>query len=301
MLPYGWLAAETTETTESFGTNMRNYVTDSSNWIELGITILQIMLIVTVGRFVIRTTKKAVEHIIEKRMDRPGSDVRRTRTIGRLVSNVISYVLNFIIVLLILEKLGIPILPLLAGASVLGLAIGFGAQNLVRDVITGFFIIFEDQFGVGDIIQTGNFKGTVEEIGLRITKIKNWTGEIHIIPNGSITEVTNFSINNSVAVCDVSVAYEADIDRAISIIRDTALKVYEGNENMVKEPEVLGVQTLGASDVVLRVVSECKPNTHFAVARELNAELKKALDREGIEIPYPRLVTYHRNEAEQTG
>ena len=108
--------------------------------------------------------------------------------------------------MLILGQVGLNLGPLLAGAGVLGLAIGFGAQSLVKDVITGFFIIFEDQFGVGDVIQIDQFKGTVEEIGIRVTRIKSWTGEVHIIPNGNIKQVTNFSTYNSIAVVDVSIA-----------------------------------------------------------------------------------------------
>jgi small conductance mechanosensitive channel len=162
------------------------------------------------------------------------------------------------------------------------LAVGFGAQSLVKDVITGFFIIFEDQFAVGDIVQVGSFKGTVEEIGLRVTKIRSWTGEVHIIPNGSITQVTNFSIHNSLAVVDVSISYEEDIDKAMKVLKETIKSHYETNENMVAEPEVLGIQQLGASEVVMRITAECKPNTHVAVARELNAEIKKAFDANGM-------------------
>ncbi len=105
----------------------------------------------------------------------------------------------------------------------LGLAIGFGAQSLVKDIITGFFIVLEDQFAVGDVIQTGQFKGTVDMIGLRTTRIQSWTGEVHIIPNGMINEVTNFSVNNSIAVVDISIAFEEEVDRALDVIRHTMI------------------------------------------------------------------------------
>ena len=121
---------------------------------------------------------------------------------------------------MILSTLTINVSAVLAGAGIVGLAVGFGAQSLVKDIITGFFIIFEDQFSVGDYIRVGQFEGTVEEIGLRTTKIKSWTGELHIIPNGNILEVTNFSLNNSVAVIDISVAYEENIQRVESLIQD---------------------------------------------------------------------------------
>lgn len=266
-------------------------------WGVVALAVIKIIVIAIASKVIITVAHSWIRRfVIEKNEVHQRFDNRRTKTIGRLVSNVLSYVIYFIAFLLILGELTIDITPLLAGAGVLGLAIGFGAQNLVRDIITGFFIIFEDQFAVGDYIQTGNFMGTVEEIGLRITKIRNWTGEIHIIPNGSITEVTNFSINNSVAVVDVSVAYEADIDEATRVIADTAKDLYASNADIVSEPQVLGVQTLGASEVVIRVTLECKPMTHFGVGREMKARVKKALDQVGIEIPYPRLVTFQRGE-----
>ncbi|WP_199616913.1 mechanosensitive ion channel family protein [Paenibacillus alkalitolerans] len=267
-------------------------------WLGIFWIIVKVIAYFIAGRIVIRVVGRAIHHMmIERKKEGPVRiDTRRSQTIGRLVNNIVSYTVNFIVLLLILAELGVDLAPLLAGAGVLGLAIGFGAQSLVKDVITGFFIIFEDQFAVGDVIRTGNFQGTVEEIGLRVTRIKSWTGEVHIIPNGAITEVTNFSTNNSVGVVDVSIAYETDIDRAIEVIKETAQRVYEESENIVKDPEVLGVQALGASEVVIRVTAECRPNTHYGVGRILNAEIKKALDAAGIEIPYPRLVTLQRTE-----
>jgi len=274
-------------------------LTDPDVWLAILWVLAKIVLYFVAGRVVVRIAGRAITHMmIERKTESRGPvkiDPRRTQTIGRLVNNVVSYTVNFIVLMLILSELGVDLAPLLAGAGVMGLAIGFGAQSLVKDIITGFFIIFEDQFAVGDVVKTGNFQGTVQEIGLRVTRIKSWTGEVHIIPNGAITEVTNFSTNNSVGVVDVSIAYESDIEKATDVIRRTALEVYEGNENMVKEPEVLGVQTLGASEVVIRVTFECKPMTHFGVGREMNAAIKKALDAEGIEIPYPRLVTFQRS------
>ncbi|WP_338016111.1 mechanosensitive ion channel family protein, partial [Paenibacillus paridis] len=120
----------------------------------------------------------------------------------------------------------------------------------VKDIITGFFIVLEDQFGVGDVIQTGQFKGTVEMIGLRTTRVQSWTGEIHIIPNGMINQVTNFSINNTVAVVDILVAHEEDVDRALDIIRYTMVSTQD--DNLISAPEVLGVQSIAATGVTVR-------------------------------------------------
>ncbi|NEW07280.1 mechanosensitive ion channel family protein [Paenibacillus sp. SYP-B3998] len=284
------------------------YVTDVVQWIREHMSkpeivaavfwgTVKIIIIYITARICIKIADKMISHMMLAREKSPLKfDVRRTNTIGKLIHNLISYSVNLICMLLILGQVGVNLGPLLAGAGVLGLAIGFGAQSLVKDVITGFFIIFEDQFGVGDVIQIDQFKGTVEEIGIRVTRIKSWTGEVHIIPNGNIKQVTNFSTYNSLAVIDIAVSYEADIDKAIEVLKDTVKQVHERTDNIVKDPEVLGVQMIGNSELKMRVIAECKPNTHGEVARLMNAEIKKQLDANGIEIPYPKVVTFVKSE-----
>jgi small-conductance mechanosensitive channel len=273
------------------------YMTNKEVWIELGQGLLKIIFIFIVASILSRIGKVAIHNIFKIRTKSPlRVSERREATLTRLLDNILTYVIYFIAFIMVLEVFTIDVTALLAGAGVAGLAIGFGAQNLVRDVITGFFIIFEDQFSVGDYIRTGSFEGTVEEIGLRITKIKSFTGEIHIIPNGSIIEVTNFSIANSVAIVDISIAYEGDISKAEKIIQELLEELPTQYEDMVTTPELLGVQMLGASDVVLRIVSEVKPMRHFAISRILRREIKMRLDENGIEIPFPRVVMYNRKE-----
>ncbi|MDF2960517.1 MAG: mechanosensitive ion channel protein MscS [Paenibacillus sp.] len=281
------LAEDKTDILASWG-QMQNqfiaYISNPAIWTGLLIGALKIIFIYVAGRIIMKVANKALEHMLTTRERSPLKfDSRRTQTIGRLLGNIVSYVVNFIVILMILNQFGIRLEPLLAGAGVVGLAIGFGAQSLVKDVITGFFIIFEDQFAVGDIVQIGTYKGTVEEIGLRVTKLKSWTGEVFFIPNGTITQVTNFSLNNSIAVVDIAIAYASDVDKALEVLRQTVLKNYETNVNMVKEPQVLGVQTLSTTEITLRVTAECKPNMQALVARELYAEIKKAFDAQSIE------------------
>lgn len=272
-----------------------NWLTDNDVWQAFGSSALRVALFLIVGRFAVWIIHKTIDRVVlERESKRPPNHTRRMTTVGKLMKNVVSYVVYFITVMLILSEFGINLGPLLAGAGVLGLAIGFGAQSLVKDIITGFFIVLEDQFAVGDVIQTGQFKGTVEVIGLRTTRIQSWTGEVHIVPNGMINEVTNFSINNSIAVVDISVAYEEEVDRALEVIRYTMITMKD--DNLINAPEVLGIQAIAPTGVTLRVIAECQPNMHPIVARKLNMEIKKALDASGIEIPYPRMVTYHRNE-----
>lgn len=274
--------------------DMLQSLTSASTWAHIGESAFRILLIILFGSLLIWVVHKTIDRfLLRKEITALQSHSRRMNTVGKLLKNVVNYVVYFIGGLLILSEFGIQLGPLLAGAGVIGLAVAFGAQSLVKDVITGFFIILEDQFAVGDIIQTGNYKGTVEVIGLRATRILSWTGEVHIIPNGMISEVTNYSMRNSLAVIDIAIAYEEDVNKAIDVIK-THLEKFQ-DDNLVKEPEVLGVQSLGASEIVLRVIAECLPATNPVVSRKINAELKKLLDEHGIEFPYTRMMTYQRN------
>ncbi|KUP09484.1 mechanosensitive ion channel protein MscS [Bacillus coahuilensis m2-6] len=268
---------------------------DQETWLNIGETTLQILLILLISSVVIRVGKSALRKIFTVRSKQPIKiSERRQMTILKLLENILTYVVYFIVIITILGTLNINVAGLLAGAGIVGLAVGFGAQNLVRDVITGFFIIFEDQFSVGDYVRIGTSEGFVEEIGLRTTKIKSWTGELHIIPNGNIAEVTNLSIHNSIAVIDISIAYEEDIQKAEEVIQAFLKGLPERYEDIVSEPQLLGVQTLGASDVVYRITAETKPMQHIGISRAIRKDLKIELDKHNIEIPFPRLVMYSK-------
>lgn len=264
---------------------------NEDTWLSLGEGILKIILILLVANILIRIGKAAIHNIFKIRNLSPlRTNARREETLSKLLDNILSYVVYFIAFMTILSVFNIDVKALLAGAGIVGLAVGFGAQSLVKDVITGFFIIFEDQFSVGDHVRIGQFEGDVEAIGLRTTKIKNWTGEVHVIPNGSIIEVTNFSINNSVAVVDISIAYEENIDEAQKVIEELLDTLPGRYEELVKRPDLLGIQNFGPHEVVLRIVAETAPMKHFGVARKIRSDVKQKLDKHGIEIPYPRLV-----------
>lgn len=270
---------------------------DQDTWIYLGTVALKIVAIFIIAGLIIRIVKLAIKNIFKVRSLSPlRTSERRDTTLAKLLQNIVTYVIYFIAFIMMLSTLNINVGPILAGAGVVGLAVGFGAQNLVRDIITGFFIIFEDQFSVGDYVRIGQFEGDVEEIGLRTTKIKGLTGERYIIPNGSIVDVTNFSIHNSKAIVDVGIAYEEDIDRAEQVIRELLDTLPEKYEEMVSPPQLLGVQNFGPSEVVLRIIAETQPMKHFVVARTIRKEIKHWLDLHGIEIPFPRLVMYNRVE-----
>ncbi|UOF91741.1 mechanosensitive ion channel family protein [Fodinisporobacter ferrooxydans] len=254
----------------------------------IAIFLIKLLIWYILAKIVIKFGTSFIQRVFQHRALRLNE--RRNRTLQSLVINVLRYVVYFLLIMAILEALNIPVTTLLAGAGVVGVAIGFGAQNLVRDVITGFFIIFEDQFAVGDSIQTGQFRGTVEEFGLRITKLRAWTGEIYILPNSSITQVTNFSNANSLAVIDVGVSYNEDLDRVFDVIKDVMLQAKIDVPDMIGEPQVMGVQSFGASEVVIRSTVECNPLMNYSVQREIFKRIKGKFDEVGIEIPYPHQV-----------
>ena len=260
-------------------------------WLDVGLLALKILLIVILAGLVVRIGKAVLRRVFSVRLRRPLSE-RRERTLLKLLENVISYVVYFAAILAVLSAFNINVAGLIAGAGVLGLAVGFGAQSLVKDVITGFFIIFEDQFSVGDYVRIGEAEGTVEEIGLRTTKIKVYTGELHIIPNGNIQEVVNSSIYNSLAVIDVRVSYETNIPKAEALIRKflSGLVDDENYGDLLAPPELLGVQALEPNHVVMRISAETAPMMHFGMARRLRMDLKQFLQENGIEIPYPKMV-----------
>ncbi|WP_042464247.1 mechanosensitive ion channel family protein [Neobacillus dielmonensis] len=283
--------------TEKSMQKVLNKFQNEDTWLHLGEGLLKILIILLVANVLIRIIKVAIRNVFRIRNLSPlSTNVRREETLARLLDNVVVYVVYFIAIMMILSVMNIDVKALLAGAGIVGLAVGFGAQSLVKDIISGFFIIFEDQFSVGDHIRINQFEGDVEAIGLRTTKIKNWTGEVHILPNGSITEVTNFSLHNSLAIVDVGIAYEEDIEKAERILSELLDTLPDKYEELVKQPDLLGIQNLSPSEVVFRIVAETRPMMHGAVARKIRRDVKLYLDEQGIEIPYPRMVMLSREE-----
>jgi len=278
---------------------LMKFLTDEKMWDKIGIATMKIIGIWLLSMVVVRVANIAIKKVFHIRMTGPialqPASERRHLTILRLLQSVISYTVYFSAIIAILSVMGIYVTGLLAGAGILGLAVGFGAQSLVKDVITGFFIIFEDQFGVGDYIKITSTEGTVLEIGLRTTKIKGASGEINIIPNGSITEVVNYSINNSIAIIDVSIAYSSDIAKAEKLIEQYLKSLPAMNEDIVSEPTLLGVQNVVGAEVTLRISVETLPMKHFAISRMIRRDVKEIFDRNGIEIPYPKMMVYERD------
>ncbi|GIO69313.1 mechanosensitive ion channel protein MscS [Paenibacillus cookii] len=258
-----------------------DWITNVDMWTNVMFSGIRIVVLFIVTRIAIRVVSKIIDRSLERhQQSRINVNPRRFATVGELLKNITAVTCNFVMVLLILSEFNFKLGPLLAGAGVLGLAIGFGAQSLVKDVITGFFIILEDQFAVGDVIQTGTYKGTVEVIGLRSTRLVSMNGETHILPNGMITSVTNFSLSNALAMVDLPVKNERSLEDTVGLIKQSLTGVQEENPNIIAVPDVLGIQSMSTSEYVIRIVAQCEPNTRAEVERDILEHIKQALEAE---------------------
>jgi small-conductance mechanosensitive channel len=222
---------------------------------------------------------------------------QRIDALSSVLRSVVAFVIWLVALLMCLGEVGIDLAPLLAGAGVLGVAIGFGSQSLVRDFLSGMFILVEDQFGVGDIVDLGEASGTVEAVSLRTTRLRAVDGTVWHMPNGEITRVGNMSQHWSRALLDVEVAYDTDLEHARGVIKRVADELWQEDTSVLDEPEMWGVEQLGAHGVVLRLVVKTTPSAQWKVSRELRQRIKAAFDEEGIEIPFPQQTVWHRSAA----
>jgi len=212
---------------------------------------------------------------------------RKIGTLMSLTKNILRYVIYFIAAASILKIFNIEMTSILAVAGIGSLAIGFGAQNLVKDVISGFFIIFEDQFGVGDYITINNFSGLVEEVGLRTSKIRDFSGDLHIIPNGEIKTVTNHTRGSMRALVNVGIPYEEDVDRIINVLTQICEDIKKSRNDVIEGPTVLGITDFQDSQVLITIIAKTEPMKQWEVERDIRYRIKKVFDREKITFPYP--------------
>jgi small-conductance mechanosensitive channel len=228
--------------------------------------------------------------------DRVGIErAKRTETLARIVETTLRVVILIAALLMVLKQVGIEIGPLLAGAGIVGLAVGFGAQSLVKDVIGGFFILLENHMNVGYIVEIAGSTGVVETINLRVTVLRDLEGSVHIVPNGEIGVVTNMTKEYSQALIEIGVAYKEDVDEVIGILQRVAddMRNDDSFRDSILDPlEVLGLDSFGDSSVNIKVRLRTLPAKQWAVAREFRKRVKKTFDKEGIEIPFPHLTLY---------
>ncbi|MFP5487940.1 MAG: mechanosensitive ion channel family protein [Acidimicrobiia bacterium] len=223
----------------------------------------------------------------------------RANSISAVLTSTIVVVIWTIAAITVLGLVGIELGPLIAGAGIAGVALGFGAQSLVKDCIAGFFMLAEDQYGIGDVVDLGEATGVVEEISLRVTVLRGVDGTVWHVPNGVVQRVGNKSQLWSVAVLDVDVAYDTDLVRARELLHAAAAEVCEREEfaeQVIESPTVLGVETLGADGITLRLTVKVEPGTQWALQRAIREHVKTVFDRERIEIPFPQRTVWMRVE-----
>jgi moderate conductance mechanosensitive channel len=264
---------------------------DGEAAIRLGVRITVVWLLAWLAYRLVRLAARRIEAAVDDGDDSITTlRERRGRTISQLLRSM-GRVVIIMVALLITLNMFINIAPILAGAGILGLAVSFGAQSMVKDVIAGFFILSENQFAIGDVIEAAGKSGVVEKMSLRVVVLRDLEGRMHIIPNGEIKVVSNATRGWSRAVVDIGVSYDEDVDRALAVVRDEAAQFSTDKawSSQLDGPvEVPGVEALGDSAVQIRTLIRTQPGSQWNAAREFRLRLKKRLDREGIEIPFPQ-------------
>jgi small conductance mechanosensitive channel len=259
-----------------------------------GARILLILLGAWIAIAVLQRVVRAVRVRVAERIG--GADAaRRAETLGRVVRYLIAVGIGAVAAMLILGELGVSLAPILGAAGVVGLAIGFGAQSLVKDYFTGFFILFEDQLRTGDVVKIDDIGGLVEDVTLRHVQLRDYDGNVHFIPNGLITVVTNMSRTFAQAVIDVGVAYRESVDDALAVMREVGARMRADavfGPKILDDLEIAGVERLDPSAVVLRCRFKVVPLEQWSVRREFFRRVKAAFEARGIEIPYPHLTVY---------
>ncbi|WP_242945835.1 mechanosensitive ion channel family protein [Anaerobranca californiensis] len=248
---------------------------------------LRIIVILILAMYLLKLGYKLLEKFFasQKYMNE-----RKQKTLLTISKSFLKYGVYLFAGIMILAELGFSTTSLLAGAGVVGLAIGFGAQGIVRDVITGFFILFEDQYSVGDYVKISGLSGVVTDIGIRVTKLRDFSGEVHIIPNGTVEKVTNLSLGQMRAMVDVPVAYEENLNKVFRVLEETMERIKSEFQEIVEGPTILGVSNFGDSEVNIRIVAQTAPMEQWKIERIIRLYVKEAFEENDIEIPYPRRV-----------
>lgn len=222
---------------------------------------------------------------------------QRVEVLALVLSSAAAFAIWTIAIMLVLAEVGISLAPLLAGAGVVGIALGFGAQSLVRDFLSGIFILIEDQFAVNDIVDLGEAVGVVEGVSLRTTRLRSVEGTVWHVPNGEIRRVGNMSQHWSRSLLDIEVTYETDLDLAKRVIKDVADRLRDEDQDILDEPEVWGVETISAVSITIRLVIKTRPSEQWRISRELRQRIKVAFDEAGIEMPLPQQAVRYRPES----
>ena len=268
-----------------------------ASWGATAVVALRITLIAIVAWIAAAGLNRLIRMFRERIAQHVGDaeQQKRAATIGRVLRYIVSVVVTLMAGILILSELGVSIAPILGAAGVVGLAIGFGAQSLVKDYFTGFFILLENQLTTGDVVEIAGKSGLVEDVTLRYVRLRDYSGHVHYVPNNLITTVTNMSRGFAQAVVDVGIAYREDTDHAFDVMREVSREMrsdLDFGSKILDDLEIAGVESWADSAVVLRCRFKVVPLEQWGVRREFLRRLKKAFDARGIEIPFPHVTVY---------
>jgi small conductance mechanosensitive channel len=279
--------------------SVQSWLTDHGVKI-IGIIVVSIILFYILKRAIlplIAITRK--KHLEEK-----GEEAeKRVKTLSRIITGISITIIAITATFMVLDELGINIVPLIASFGIVGIAIGFGAQSLFKDLIAGFFILAEGQYNVSDVIKIADISGVVEEINLRRTIIRDLDGVTHVVPNGTITVASNYTKEWARVNLNIPVSYDTDIDHAMAVINRVCKEMCEEpawKELIIKMPQALRVENLGDSAVEIKVLGDTKPTKQWDVTGEIRKRLLKAFNEEGIEIPWPHMKVYFGNSKQPT-
>lgn len=278
--------------------NLTNlFLNEFGEWNALAHTLLRIGVILVVAWVTLALSRRLIPLLrrqLQKRTDDPEQS-KRLETLGRVFRYIVAVTITLIAGMLVLTELGVSIAPILASAGVVGLAIGFGAQSLVKDYFTGFFLLVENQIHQGDVVEIAGLGGLVEDVTLRHVRLRDYEGNVHYVPNSAITTVTNRSRDYAYALVDVGIAYREDVETVFGVIRETAAEIRADamlGPLILEDVDLAGVDAWGDSAVTIRFRIKVLPLQQWMVKRAFLLRLKQAFDRQGIEIPFPHLTVY---------
>jgi moderate conductance mechanosensitive channel len=270
---------------------------DSAAWNAMARTLLRIGVILTIAWIMLALSRNLIPKLrrqLQKHTNEPEQH-KRLETLGRVFRYIIAVVISLITGMLVLSEIGISIAPILASAGVIGIAVGFGAQSLIKDYFNGFFLLMEDQIHQGDVVTVAGLGGLVEEVTLRYIRLRDYEGTVHFVPNGAVTTVSNRSRGFAYALIDIGIAYREDVEQVFQVIRDVAAEM-RADETLgpliIEDLDLAGVDAWADSAVMIRFRIKVRPLQQWTVKRAFLLRLKNEFDRLGIEIPYPHLTLY---------
>ncbi len=286
---------------------------DPDLWIGIGTDVLFAVALIIVAGIIVKVLNRIIENYftfkskakLKGKNPKPGN-AKRNKTLINVLQNAVSIFIWFVVFVMVLETFGVPVATLLAGAGVVGLAIGFGAQSLVKDMLTGFFILLENQFGTGDFVRINTSGTTVAEgevlsMGLRISKIQGYEGELFIIPNGTINEVINFSKYNSISFLDINLSLTEDLDHVEDLLNSYAETAMDADDSLVEKPQVLGLNDIVNGEAIMRVMLITQPMEHFGATRRNRKAIKNHLAENGVYISVPSMDIQDFDESVRKG